>query len=112
MHMKSVDPTCTVLTQHSHCVRNFDGFHKSISNWSHRHETEDVSSINGKLVRIIQDIRDRRRPAYQITALGEKVYADGPGLTALTVHPYLGGNSFAHVLTNESCIPFDPLYNA
>jgi hypothetical protein len=70
MHMKSVDPACTVLTQHTHCVRDFDRFHKSVADWCGRHETADISGIEGKLVCVIQDSLDRRRPADEIDAFG------------------------------------------
>lgn len=34
----------------------------------------------------------------------------GPGLTALTVTPYVGGNSFAHTLVKLSTMPLLPAY--
>lgn len=64
MHMKSVDPTCAVLTQHTYRVRNLDRFHKPVTDRCGRHETSDISSIEGELVRVIQDSLDRWRPAY------------------------------------------------
>jgi hypothetical protein len=32
----------------------------------------------------------------------------GPGDTALTVHPYLGGSSLAHTRVKKSTMPFVP----